>query len=190
MPKDAYPWQPAQEELFARMWGEGASYAQIQKALGDSNITERNLAYKRAAMGLPGRTIRPVNLHWTEEEKARLRKEWPRWDLRLQDLGEMLGRSPASIGAMGKRLGLPNRKQGVGPNGPNMAGSHAAAKPRNVEVAGNFARALPPGQRVSLPRRRTANPMPDVEAEMARREASKRRLEMDGGNLSTERRTA
>ena len=190
MPKDAYPWQPAQEELFARMWGEGASYAQIQKALGDSNITERNLAYKRAAMGLPGRTIRPVNTHWTEEEKARLRKEWPRWDLRLQDLGEMLGRSPASIGAMGKRLGLPNRRQGVGPNGPNMAGSDAPAKPRNVEVAGNFASALPPGQRVSLPRRRTASPVPDVEAEMARREASRRRLEIDGGNLSTERRTA
>lgn len=65
---------------------------------------------------------------WTPDLVAALRQMWPREDLSVRDMGEILGISHNAVVGKAHRLGLPPRKS------PIPEGSHAAAVKAKAEA--------------------------------------------------------
>lgn len=188
-PSNTHRWQPHEDDIIRSMWPE-ASYVQIQRALGLPGVTEAMVKSRRIKLGLPNKTP-AMRAHWTEEERQLLRRLWHDLSVPMTGIVKALHvaqnggtRSRASIAKKALVMELGHRGSGMGLDQP------PAPKDDAPPPAVTFARDLPPGARTSLPNRASATPPPDLEEWRKRRDAMRRRLEADGGNLTTERETA
>jgi len=159
-----YAWTPVQDALLAKMWGDGNTIPEIVAALGDPEISEQMVRYRRVVLGLEKRISSPFK--WTEKQMEALRFMWRDPALTIADMADKIGCNRNTVSAMADRLGLPDRRK---------KSAFVIDKPKappSVFASGP----------IPLPQRKTATPIPDVEAWQAQQEASRERLEADGGN--------
>ena len=159
-----YTWAPSQDALIAKMWHEGNTSLEIVEALNDPEISRSMVLNRRVSLKLPKRV--GEQFQWTEKKMEALRFMWREPALTIADMAEKIGCNRNTVSAMADRLGLPDRRK---------KSAFVTSKPKALPSV--FASGPIP-----LPQRKTATPIPDVEAWQAQQEASRERLEADGGN--------
>lgn len=159
-----YPWAPSQDALIAKMWHAGNTSLEIAQALNDPEISRSMVLNRRVSLKLPKRV--GEQFKWTEKQMEALRFMWRDQSLTVADMADKIGCNRNTVSAMADRLGLPDRRK---------KSAFVTSKPKappSVFASGP----------IPLPQRKTATPIPDVEAWQAQQGASRERLEADGGN--------
>jgi len=159
-----YAWTPVQDALIAEMWNAGRNAPEILEALDDPQISLAMVKYRKDVLGLPKRNAE--RFEWTEKRIEALRFMWKDPDLTMVAIMEKIGCSRNNLASMVDRLGLPDRRKKASwiLNQPKAPPAIFASGP------------------IPLPQRKTATAPPDIEAWQQRQQASRERLEADGGN--------
>jgi hypothetical protein len=178
------------EAILRDGYSKGETFAEIAERLGWSRDQWRAVANQRYRLGLT-RDERITRRQRTEVGKRggqRQRAFWTDADLerlrwaadafaRMDDVMKYFpGRSYASVSSKMLKEGMTLRKKEP----------ESEPEPERPPPPAH----KPPGTPISLPQRSSATPVPDLAEWEQRKDAKRRRLEMDGGNLTTERRTA
>jgi len=159
-----YAWTPSKDALITDMWNAGREVPEIVAALADPEISRHMVKYRKKVLGLPKRYSE--RFEWTEKRIEALRFMWKDPELTMAAIVEKIGCSRNNLAAMVDRLGLPDRRKKASwiVNQPKAPPAIFASGP------------------IPLPQRKTATAPPDVEAWRQRQQASRERLEADGGN--------
>lgn len=95
-------WTPQAVDVLERMWGEGASFAEMSSTLG---VSVTSITSKAHVIGLPRRSTSP---EWNDTAVDQLRRMWTDGDT-AREIGKALGRTRSAIIGKAHRLGLEER---------------------------------------------------------------------------------
>lgn len=169
-------WTEHRDEVLRRMWEDQRPALVIADAIGalpgSSESVRRQKIYNRAKeLKLPARGKDfAKNKGWSP---AKIQEACDLYVAghSINKIAMSLNRSPGVVERVLEKRGLLNE----------------APSPPSPDVPPAF---KPPGTPIRLPYRATATPKPDLADWQKRRDAMQRRLETDGGNLTTERKIA
>ncbi len=169
-------WTAHRDEVLRRMWEDQRPALVIADAIGalpgSSESVRRQKIYNRAKeLKLPARGKDfAKNKGWSP---AKIQEACDLYVAghSINKIAMSLNRSPGVVERVLEKRGLLNE----------------VPSPPSPDVPPAF---KPPGTPIRLPYRTTATPKPDLEAWQRQREAKERRLKLDGGNLSVERKSA